>query len=45
MWVKYINSLSEEDVVSFGFESVDAALKYATELDQLLRKTKKRGEK
>lgn len=36
MWVKFVSSLSEKEVISLGFDSVEAAIKYATELDEAL---------
>lgn len=33
-WVKFLDTLTEEEVLSLGFDSVEAAIKYATLLDR-----------
>lgn len=33
MWVEFVEGLTDDEILSLGFGSVDAAIKYATLLD------------
>lgn len=36
MWVKFVRSIGEDGVLQLGFPNLDAALKYATQLDEAM---------